>query len=65
MPGIIQRPKAEVVEPKSDKHAVLLRLDEEDADKLAFLCRIGATNQNDVLRQLIRFAHKEEAKGAA
>lgn len=63
MPGIIQRPTKEPLpKEKPERHAVLLRLDEEDTDKLLFLCRIGDTDQNDILRQLIRFAYHEEAK---
>lgn len=62
MHGIIKRPSPEKEQAteKPDPHTVLLRLDNDDRDKLMLLCRIGDTNQNDILRQLIRYAHEVE-----
>lgn len=62
MPGIIQRPnpKAEAEKEKPDVHTVLLRLEKADQDKLLYLCQIGDTNQNDILRQCLRHVYEAE-----
>lgn len=62
MPGIIQRPieEKEVATDKPDLHSVLLRLEDDDHDKLQHLCRLGGTNKNDILRQCIRHVYREE-----
>ncbi len=62
MPGIISRPapKAEVASERADLAQVLVRLDEEDHDKLLHLCRLGDTNKNDIIRQCIRHVYDAE-----
>lgn len=62
MPGIISRPtpKAEAANEKADLAQVLVRLDEEDHDKLLHLCRLGDTNKNDIVRQCIRYVYDAE-----
>jgi len=62
MPGIIRRPttEKEAAAEKPDLHNVLLRLDNDDRDKLMHLCRLGDTNQNDILRQCIRHVYAAE-----
>lgn len=62
MPGIIQRPvpKAEVVSERDDLAKVLVRLEEDDHDKLLHLCRLGDTNKNDIIRQCIRHVYNAE-----
>ena len=64
MPGIIKRPNAEkeAATEKPDLHTVLLRLDSEDRDKLKHLCRLGDTNQNDILRQCLRHVYEAEMR---
>jgi len=62
MSGIIQRPnpKIEAANEKPDLNAVLLRLDDDDHDKLVRLCKLGDTNKNDILRQCIRHVYDSE-----
>jgi len=70
MPGIIQRPTREENSEKADLHHVLLRLNDDDRDKLLHLCQLGKTNKTDILRQCLRFVYQAEmaelrGKGAA
>lgn len=62
MPGVIKRPNqtVEVGAEKPDVHTVLLRLENDDRDKLQLLCRLGDTNQSDILRQCLRHVHDVE-----
>lgn len=62
MPGIIQRPqpKMEDASEKADPFSVLVRLEDDDHDKLLHLCRIGDTNKNDIIRQCIRHVYDAE-----
>lgn len=53
------------IEKKDDGHPVLLRLDDDDNEKLLHLCRLGDTNRNDILRQCLRFVYAQEFKGGA
>jgi len=59
---IIQRREKKTETEKEEPHSVLLRLDDADHDKLKHLCRLGDTNKNNILRQLIRFAYDVEFK---
>ncbi len=62
MPGVIQRPQRKTEDEKDgpDVTPVLVRLDDEDHDKLLHLCRIGDTNKNDIIRQCIRHVYNAE-----
>ena len=67
MPGIIRRPserREAGALRKPTTHDVLLRLEADDYERLMFLCRLGATNRNDILRQCLRYVHDRESKKA-
>lgn len=67
MPGVIQRKgekKRTIGIGKPTTHDVLLRLNKQDHDRLLFLCRLGGTNRNDVLRQCLRYVYELERRGS-
>jgi hypothetical protein len=45
---------------KRFEHDALVRLEDDDHDKLLHLCRIGDTNKNDIIRQCIRHVYDAE-----
>lgn len=45
---------------EDDCARVLVRLDDDDHDKLLHLCRLGDTNKSDIIRQCIRHVYTSE-----